>query len=61
VPCVDCLYEHIRCTALYNYTQYRAMVADVFSRDNVEALRPKMNKIVEQCLEDFIAAGDHHC
>jgi hypothetical protein len=34
------------------------MVADVFSHDNFEALRPKMTKIVEQCLEDFIAAGD---
>jgi hypothetical protein len=45
----------------YRTTYNRAMVADVFSHDSIEALRPKMTKTIEQCLEDFIAAGYYYC
>jgi hypothetical protein len=35
----------------------RGMVSDTFTRDHIEALRPKLIKTIEQSIDNMIAAG----
>jgi cytochrome P450 len=36
---------------------HRGMVSDSFTRDHIEALRPKLIKTIEQSIDNLIAAG----